>query len=1126
MKTRNYLLGVATIGIAASLASTPAFATEDEDSPEEVTLEVQGNFTGFRTIQSGNDIVSAEIAFDAPTFAAERDATGALVPAHPELIVRDDVGIGGAVDVNDTLPSVVQIFSQRNSDGGIFFNCTGTIINPRTVLTAAHCLNARSSEAYGLEETGAERTMLVATGFDTSGRFFNYLGTDAGYADGGVAKSTDVIIHPSANLDNGGLPFPWADVAFIALDAPITDVPSMPLLLTPLDELTHVIITGYGTNGTGETGGGGIDFLRRVGENMLGAVASSGDLIDTIFPGFAPSIDTIGFDSQALYFIDFDNPDRAGPGEDNCTFTGFGINCPDFQTVLDIDWFDGDALPQEAGTAPGDSGSPIIADQIADFALVTGVLSGGFDFFGTGNRYGDISFYNPLYPFFEFITENTPYKYVSAKAGNGVWSDPSRWTQDLDPGFYIDDGNGNIVNGVPGGDETGVYETGPKLGLILGEDISGNSTAQAPSLPPQGTPNFGANIPESSVLLGPGSTGFVPNNTDGTPGTAFENPAQYFDVLLVNPGTTTVDMDVEIDRLTIDGNNTGFTLPEEYEFTSIIGVEQYRGNADIDGQLNAGNVLLFGGTMGGDGTVATNAFFNVSGVVSPGGNNAVGTFTIDGDYVQTSEGVLLVDVKRRGKKPLEFDQLVVTGDASLAGDLLVKPTGKITAKFGAEWTVLTANSVLGNFDEVTLLTRSPVLFAGTRVEGGDVIVEIGANSIAQIVGEQSDLSSLAAVLDTLRFGGRYNDFANVFGVVDTAGLGIFGQTLAGLTPTSGFQQTFTATNFAQRFTGQVAQRTLNLRGAGGAAAGFSAAGSASFTQAGKAPAGDGRLGFFGSISGSFLTMAQGDRNNGVSAVEEAAFTEAGELTLGADYKVNDDVVIGVAMSSVRDSGSGFGALNPAENESNSGAVYAATSFGKGFADAYFGFSDQRYGTARSSVGNAIGAFQSANGTAEGDQRFAGVRVGYAVEPVKNLTFGPVASLDYVRSDLGGYRELGAGQFGLNVDDRTFTSIGAKHGAMASLDMKVGQTGKITAFGSVAYARELGDTQDIVTASFVGAADLPFSIARQLDTQWVAVNAGAEMSLTNRVSTKVSFTSDIGRGELTNNQANMTLNWRF
>lgn len=305
MKTRKYLVGVATIGLATALASSPALANDDNDASDEVSLEAQGNFAGFRTMQSADIIVSTEIAIGTPGPAIERQVNGALVPAYPELIVRDDIGTAGAVDTANTLPSVVQIFRQSNISGGVFFNCTGTMINPRTVLTAAHCLNARGSEDYGLPSTGADSTMLVATGVDTSSRLFNYLDFGSGYNEGGVAQSTDVIIHPSANLENGALPFPWADVAFIALDTPITDVPAMPLLLTPLDELTHMIVTGYGTTGTGETGAQGIGFLRRVGENMLGAVATSADLIDTIFPGFAPSESSLGFETQALYWIDF-----------------------------------------------------------------------------------------------------------------------------------------------------------------------------------------------------------------------------------------------------------------------------------------------------------------------------------------------------------------------------------------------------------------------------------------------------------------------------------------------------------------------------------------------------------------------------------------------------------------------------------------------------------------------------------------------------------------------------------------------------------------------------------------------------------------------------------------------------
>lgn len=216
-----------------------------------------------------------------------------------------------------------------------------------------------------------------------------------------------------------------------------------------------------------------------------------------------------------------------------------------------------------------------------DFPIAVAVLSGGFDFFGVPEGYGDISFYNPIYPFFEFITENTAYKYVSAVEGDGVWSDPTRWTQDLDPGFFIDDGTGTLVNGIPTGSEPGIYEAGPKLGPIVGIDISGNSEAPSPFIPPDGTPNFGSNTPNSSALLGPGSTGFVPQNTDGTPGVTFANPAQYFEVHLNRAGTTTVDMDVEIDKLVIDNDDAGFVLPDAWDFTSLIDVEHLAGTASM-----------------------------------------------------------------------------------------------------------------------------------------------------------------------------------------------------------------------------------------------------------------------------------------------------------------------------------------------------------------------------------------------------------------------------------------------------------------------------------------------------------------------------------------------------------------
>lgn len=1135
MTKHRYLVGVGAIALASAFAATPALASDDQSTSNEVSTEAIGTFTGFSFEATQQTIETARLTADFTAAGAVNvqvnrlngNLNGSITTPNPELIVRDDIGVGGSADINNTLPSVVHLFIRNNVTNGTFFNCTGTLINPRTVLTAAHCVNSASSETYGLAGQ-APTTMWISTGVNSSTRLFNSINNPSrGYAEGGVAKSTDVIIHPSSGEPDGGLAFPYADVALIALDQPITDIPALPILLSPLSQLTHVIVTGYGTNGTGDTGGtnAGNRFLRRVGENMLGMIGSNADFIDGIFFSFAPTANSFDIETQTMYWIDFDDPTRTAADTAGCTFTGTDISCTTLDAVKAIDWFGGDALPQEAGTAPGDSGSPIIVDQLYDFPIIAGVLSGGYDFFNTNNRYGDVSFYNPLYPFFEFITQNTPYKYVSAKSGNGNWSDPNHWTQDLDPGFFIDDGTGKLVNGLPTGSETGVYDTGNKLGFILGDDVSDNSTDPSYLLPPTDTPNFGANLPQSSVLQGPGSTGFVPNNTDGVVGTAFVSPALYFDVLLNRRGTTVADINVTIDKLAIDNSAARFSLRRGVTFTSLIGVEQFNGGSVIDGTLDAGLVALFGGSMVGNGTVVTDALFNLGGLINPSRVGNIGTFTIDGDFVQLGQGTLVADIGLvRGKAA--SDRLAVSGEATLGGNLLVNPLPGVGVNFGQQYTVLTAGSIDGTFDTTTLITFSPVLTATSRVVDNAVIVEIGANSISQLVGPQSGLASIGSALDALRFSGRYNAHSQLFGIVDGASFASFGQTLAGLTPTSGFGQAAIANGFSQRFTGQLAQRTLNLRGGNQAAAGFSAAGNASFAQAGTAPGEAGKLGFFGSVSGSFLNMAEKDYNLGSTAFEDASFLQAGELTLGADYRLSDGVSFGMAVSNIRNSAQGMDGFRPQEDESVAVAAYGAARFGKGFADMYVGVADQSYGLQRAAQGDLVNAYRSALGAADGQQTFAGVRVGYAMEPARGLTVGPVASLDYVRSDLGGYTEYGAGSFGLTVRERSLTSVGAKLGAMASLDMKVGRTGKLTAFGSVAYARELADKQDVITATFAGAEDLPFTIANRLDPQWVSVNAGAEMALTDRVSTKMSVTSDMGRGVLSNNQANLTFNWKF
>lgn len=53
-----------------------------------------------------------------------------------------------------------------NNGNGTIGLCTGTLINPRTVLFAAHCVNSRAATAYGAGSGGTP----IAFGFETNTR--------------------------------------------------------------------------------------------------------------------------------------------------------------------------------------------------------------------------------------------------------------------------------------------------------------------------------------------------------------------------------------------------------------------------------------------------------------------------------------------------------------------------------------------------------------------------------------------------------------------------------------------------------------------------------------------------------------------------------------------------------------------------------------------------------------------------------------------------------------------------------------------------------------------------------------------------------------------------------------------
>lgn len=193
-----------------------------------------------------------------------------------------------------------------------------------------------------------------------------------------------------------------------------------------------------------------------------------------------------------------------------------------------------------------------------------------------------------------------------------------------------------------------------------------------------------------------------------------------------------VESDVSTDSITLHNSESKLVIPKNTVLSIRDGVLLNAGQLVVDGEVrdlaSAGlqrsvlvnrKALLFGHGM----IKTSDGVINESGIINPGGENRIGTLSIENDFTQLEEATLVIEIEKE-----KSDLITVTqGVIALGGTLQIEKIGDSELAEGDRFVFLTSSSgegIYGQFDSIILPSLDTSLFFELERRGDSLSVEV------------------------------------------------------------------------------------------------------------------------------------------------------------------------------------------------------------------------------------------------------------------------------------------------------------------------------------------------------------------------------------------------------------------